>query len=96
MLSNQNNSLVQASPEREHVYVGRVWYILLCDHDVIKTGPEFLEQKGKIYGCSTMYSTLGVCDICPPPDNQRHVVSCQLATFALFPVLSLWGTPMHN
>ena len=38
----------KASPEREHVYVGRAWYLFSCDHDVIKIRPEILEQKGKV------------------------------------------------
>ena len=31
------------------VYMGRAWYLFSCNHDVIKIGPKFLEQKGNIY-----------------------------------------------
>ena len=36
-----------ASPslERKYVYTGSAWYLLACEHDVIKIGSEFLEQK---------------------------------------------------
>ena len=27
------------------IHMGRAWYLLACEHDVIKIGPEFLEQK---------------------------------------------------
>ena len=43
-------------------------FFLSCDHDVIKIGPEFLEQKGNILHVvqPTMRLTLDVCDICSP------------------------------
>ena len=34
------------APKLEDVYAGRAWYLFSRDHDVIKIGPEFLEQKG--------------------------------------------------
>ena len=46
----------------------RAWYIFSHDHDVIKTGLEFLEQKGNILCViqPALRSTLGVYDIRPP------------------------------
>ena len=42
---------------REDVYTGTAWYLFSCDHDVIKIGPEFLEQKGNVlHVCSTNYA----------------------------------------
>ena len=51
------------------MYVGRVWYLFSHDHDVIKIGPEFLEQKGNILLLvqPTMFSVCSVYDIPPPP-----------------------------
>ena len=36
------------APEHGYVYVGRAWYLFSREHDVIKIGPEFLEQKGNV------------------------------------------------
>ena len=46
----------------------RAWYIFSRDHDVIKIGPEFLEQKGNVLRViqPTLRSTLSVYDIRPP------------------------------
>ena len=47
---------------REDVYTGTAWYLFSCDHDVIKIGPEFLEQKGNVlYVCSTNYAFNNRC-----------------------------------
>ena len=35
----------QASLKHKHMYMGRAWYLLSCDHDVIKIELEFLEQR---------------------------------------------------
>ena len=45
----------------------RAWYIFSRDHDVIKIGPEFLEQKGNVLRViqPALRSTLGVYDIRP-------------------------------
>ena len=45
--------------ERKHV---RAWYLFSRDHDVIKTGPELLEQKGNAFRVvqPTMRSTLNI------------------------------------
>ena len=45
----------------------RVWYLFARDHDVIKIGSEFLEQKGNVLRViqPTLRSTLGVYDIRP-------------------------------
>ena len=57
-----------AAPEREYVYAGRAWYLFSRDHDVIETGPQFLEQKGSVSHIDqpTIRSTLGVYNIRPP------------------------------
>ena len=57
----------QASPARECVYMGRAWYLLSREHDVIEIGPEFSEQKGNVLRIvqPTMRPTLGVYDIHP-------------------------------
>ena len=34
----------QAPLEHEYVYIGRAWYLLSCEHDIIEKRPEFLEQ----------------------------------------------------
>ena len=61
---------------------------LVCDHDIIEIGPEFLEQKGNVLFVVqlAMCSTLGVYNIGP-----RQPVTCSKlpVIFALFPVLSL-------
>ena len=46
----------------------RAWYILSRDHDIIKIGPEFSEQKGNVLRIiqQTLCSMLGVYDIRPP------------------------------
>ena len=55
----------QASPECEHVYAGRAWYLFSCEHDIVKIGPEFLEQKGNVLCVvqPNIRSTLGIYDI---------------------------------
>ena len=61
-------------------------YFLTCDHDVIKIGPKFLDQKGNVLCViqTVLRSTLGVYDI-RPPDSYIHVVSCLLPSlFSLF------------
>jgi len=42
------------------VYVGRACYLSSCEHDVIKIGPEFLEQKSNVLcvGGSSKIQTL--------------------------------------
>ena len=49
------------------VYTGRAWYLFSCDHGVIKTGPEFLEQKSNVLRVAqpTRCSMLSVYDIGP-------------------------------
>ena len=44
------------------------WYIFSHDHDVIKIGPEILEQKGNVLHViqPALHSTLGVYDIRSP------------------------------
>ena len=53
------------TPERERVYARRVWYLFSRDRDVIKIGPEFLEQKGNVLCVvrPTIHSVFGVYDI---------------------------------
>ena len=53
------------SPERKTYTGGRAWYLFSRDHDVIKIGPEFLEQKGNVLCViqPALRSTLGVYDI---------------------------------
>ena len=53
----------QASPARECVYMGRAWYLLSREHDVIEIGPEFSEQKGNVLRIvqPTMRPTLARC-----------------------------------
>ena len=50
----------------KHAWTAR--YIFSRDHDVIKIGPQFLEQKGNVLGViqPALRSTLGVYDIRPP------------------------------
>ena len=36
--------------ERKYVYVGRAWYLFSYEHDIVKIGPGFLEQKGNVLG----------------------------------------------
>ena len=43
-----NSSLVPRLPGTQNVHVWRAWYLFSCDHDVIKIGPEFLQQKGNV------------------------------------------------
>ena len=82
-------SLVPRLSRMRNVHAWRAWYIFSCDRDVIKIGPEFLEQKGNVLCViqPTLHSTLGVYDIGPP------IATCTCsklpATIALFPVLSL-------
>ena len=57
------------SPEREiNTRGSRAWYIFSRDHDIIKIGPEFLEQKGNVLRViqPALRSTLGMYDIGPP------------------------------
>ena len=56
------------SPERELYVHGEPGIFFSCDHDVIKIGPGFLEQKGNISHIvqQTMHLTLGVYIIQPP------------------------------
>ena len=51
-----------------NVHAWRAWYPFSRDHDVIKIGPEYLEQKGNVLRViqPTLRSMLGVYDICPP------------------------------
>ena len=86
-------SLVPRFPslEREYVYAGRslAWYLFSHEHDVLKKGPELLEQKDVLHVVQpTMRSTLGMHDIHPPI---AYIDTCSKlpATFALFSVLSL-------
>ena len=53
------------SPGMRIIHAWRAWYIFSRDHDVIKIGPEFLEQKGNLLHVIqlTLHSTLGVYDI---------------------------------
>ena len=53
------------APERKYMYAGRAWYLFSRDHDVIKIGPEFLEQKGNVLCVvhPTMHSTLRVSNV---------------------------------
>ena len=46
----------------------RAWYLFSHEHDIIETGPKFLEQKGNVWYIVqlTMCSTLVYYDICPP------------------------------
>ena len=59
------------------MYARRVWYLFSRDRDVIKIGPEFLEQKGNVLCVvrPTMHSVFGVYDIHPlivsSPDPTR-------------------------
>lgn len=53
------------TPEREHVYARRVWYLFSRDHDVIEIGPEFLEQTGNVL-CVVQPTMFDVYDIHPP------------------------------
>ena len=36
------------APECKYAYTGRAWYLFSCEHDIIKKGSEFLEQKGNV------------------------------------------------
>ena len=67
-------------------------HLFSCDHDVIKIGPGFLEQKANILSViqPTLRSTLSVYDIVPP---YLDMCSKLLATFALSPVLSFQVRP---
>ena len=49
------------------VHVWTAWYLSSRNHDVIKIGPEFLEQKGNFLRIiqPTLHSKLGVYDIHP-------------------------------
>ena len=55
------------SPEHE-LYTRWAWYIFSRDHDVIKIGPEVLEQKGNVLCViqPALRLTLGVYDIRSP------------------------------
>ena len=67
------------SPERE-MYTWRAWCLFSRDHDIIKIGPEFLEQKGNVLCViqPTLRSTLNLYDIRPPI---VIYVSCSLPSF---------------
>ena len=58
-------SLVPRLPGMRNVHAWRVWYLFSRDHDVIKIGSDFLEQKGNVLHViqPTLRSTLGVYDI---------------------------------
>ena len=44
--SNPNNDLASfPALECEYVCAGRGWYLFSCENNVIKKGPEFLEQN---------------------------------------------------
>ena len=49
------------------VHAWKAWYLSSRNHDVIKIGREFLEQKGNFLRIiqPTLHSTLGVYDIHP-------------------------------
>ena len=68
----------QAPLELEYVYAGRACHLFSSDHDVMKIGPEFFEQKGNILHVvqPTILSTHIVYDIRP----SIAVVSCLLPT----------------
>ena len=61
-------SLVPRLSGTRNVHAWRAWYIFSRDHDVIKIGPEILEQKGNVLRViqPTLRSTLGVYDIRSP------------------------------
>ena len=75
------------------MYMGKVWYLLSRDHDVIKIEAEFLEQKGNVLHVvqPTMCSTLSVYDIHTPTACSKLP-----ATFALYPFSESLGMPMHK
>ena len=55
------------SPGTRIEHAWRAWYIFSHDHDVIKIGPEFLEQKDILRIIQPILcSTLGVYDIRSP------------------------------
>ena len=58
----------QALRNAKYTRAWRAGYIFSRDHDVIKIGPQFLEQKGNVLGViqPVLRSTLGVYDIRPP------------------------------
>ena len=60
-------SLIPRLSGTRNVHALRAWYIFSRDHDIIKIGPEFLEQKGNVLRViqPTLRSTLGVYDIRP-------------------------------
>ena len=60
-------SLVLRLPGTQNDHAGRAWYLFSCHHDVIKTVPKFMEQKGSVLHIiqPTSRSTLGVYDIRP-------------------------------
>ena len=63
--------------------MGKAWYPISRDHDVIERGPEFLEQKGNILHVQPiMCSTLGVYIWYSPPTARQ--VTCYLCYFFLF------------
>ena len=53
------------SPGTRIVHAWRAWYIFTRDHDVIKIGPEFLEQKDNVLRIiqQTLCSMRSVYDI---------------------------------
>ena len=61
-------SLVPRLSGTQNRHAWRAWYIFSRDQDVIKIGPEFLEQKGNVLHIiqPALRSTLGVYDIRPP------------------------------
>ena len=61
-------SLIPRLSGTRNVHAWRAWYIFSRDHDVIKIGPEILEQKGNVLRViqPTLRSMLGVYDIRSP------------------------------
>ena len=62
------DSLVPRLSGTQNIHAWRAWYIFSRDHDVIKIGPELLEQIANVLRViqPALRLTLGVYDICSP------------------------------
>ena len=50
------------SPEHKYLHIGRAWYLFSREDDVIKIGPQFLEQKTAF---CVLFNQLRVqCSVC--------------------------------
>ena len=71
-----HGSLVPRLSGTRNIHAWRAWYIFSRDHDVIKIGPEFLEQKGNVLRViqPALCSTLGVYDVVYDSDNYMYIL----------------------